>query len=132
MLRRRGLLLLGTALLLALPEFAGADKNPDKKDKPGDDDKLVRLGELVGTLTHVEGAQKYLTLKYTQQVVVPDPQAALQGSVDLVRRQYEILRDPNPLSRRQQLMQLAAEQQRNQLSAFQVRQVSVDLELHAA
>lgn len=130
MVRRLGALLLGACVVLTLAEVADAQK-PAAKDKADTNEPLVKLGEFVVTLTQVEGTQKYLTAEYTQQVVVPDTQAAVQNSLDVMRRQYEILQDPNPISRRQQLLQLLAEQQRNQLNAFQVQQIPVTLELQA-
>lgn len=131
MVLRYCVLLLGTLVVLAVPDFADAQKKPAAKDKADNNESLVKLGEFVVTLTQVEGAQKYLTVQYTQHVVVPNLQAGLQNGWNLMRRQIEIMRNPNPLYRRQLLMQLLAEQQRNRMNAVQVRQVPVSLELQA-
>jgi hypothetical protein len=120
---------LGGLLTLAWFLPAPAVDNRDAKDEPSE--KPARLGEVVAKLTHVEGAQKYLTVQITQKYVVPNPQADFSNGLNLLWRQQEILRNPNPVVRRQQLLQLIAEQQRNQLNAYQVREVPVNVELQA-
>jgi hypothetical protein len=63
-----------TVLLCALSSWAD-DKKDEKKDGKKDDkdakEKLVSLGSVVGKLSQVEGAQKYITVQITIPVVVP-------------------------------------------------------------
>ena len=75
MFLHRLVLPLGALLAFALPYLAAQDKKaPDKDKKAASAAALVRLGEVVATLTEVQASSKQLTVQYNQKVVGKDLQ----------------------------------------------------------
>lgn len=59
------------SLGVLLPALAADDDGAKKTDAKPPSEKLVKLGEVVGRLTRVEGSQKYITVQVSTPVVVP-------------------------------------------------------------
>jgi hypothetical protein len=86
------LALLLVCFLPAIGQDNKTDKKPDKKtDKKADpaekkqpEDKLVPLGELIGRLVRIEGAQKYLTL------AVPQPRYTYPYRITYINRDVDL------------------------------------------
>src|SRR5688500_18910838 len=95
----------GSALLVLFssPSLAAdAKKQADKKDG----DKLVALGQINGTITNIAEGSRNLTVNVVYRYMEPNA-SAFQNQQNLARRQFEIMRNPNPYARQQQLAQLA-------------------------
>jgi hypothetical protein len=119
---------LGFVLLVAAAaSFAVAQekKDPDKDRKDGE--KLVKVGDCTGTITGL-GENKNIKLKVTFRYLEPNP-SAFQNQQNLVRRQFEILRNTNPAERQQQLAQLAQDVAQNQRNLYHPKEVHRNLEL---
>src|SRR5258708_6905475 len=102
----------GLLVLLAclVPVFAADEKKEGKKDKADDPgEKLVVVGQITGKLSRVEGAQKYLVVQVSQTVLVPSN--TMGNQLALLQQQQAIMRNPNPIARRQQLVQLMLQMQ---------------------
>jgi hypothetical protein len=156
---RRGALWISFLLMLVPLTAPGADdkkdappkdaakknfenKEADKKEAPKKDaekpdtEKLVPAGQVTGVLKTVGGSEKYLSLETTVRYLEPNPQAQVhlvQQQQQLALRQMQIMQNPNPFVRNQQMIQLLQQAQLMQLQAqnavLQVKEAKREIEL---
>jgi hypothetical protein len=128
---RRGFCLAALLVLCAGPALAAdPKKDADKDDKKPEGEKLVSLGKVAGVLTGTGGSEADYTIRVTLQVVQPNVQAQvdyLKKQQQLVQRQTQILRDPNPVRRQQQMVQLMRDAQQVPQNLFTVKEVQQDV-----
>jgi predicted secreted protein len=117
-------------LLLTALAIAQEKKDLDKEKKEVKKEELVKLGEVTGTITQL-GEDKSITVKVTARYLEPNT-AALQNQANLARRQIEILRNPNPVERQRQLVQLQIDIANNQRNLYTPKEVSKDVQFQAA
>jgi hypothetical protein len=150
-MRRLTLILAGLFFVLASPVVAQNDKEKvtkDKveKDKP-DKDKLpakleekpepkyIPIAQLAGTLEQAGSESGMLKLRVPIRRIEANPQAQadlINKQPQWLRRQAEIMRNPNPYQRYQQMGQLVQEVQQAQRNLFVLKETHVDLELATA
>ena len=129
--------------LLAVLVFAAPLHAADepKKEEPKKEDavKLVRIGQLVGTVQAFGGSSQNLTVRVPVRYLEPNPQAQAtlaRQQQEWVRRQQQIMTIRNPWQRQQQLAQLIQEAQQQALQAerdmFRVKETHQDVELEPA
>jgi hypothetical protein len=129
-------LALAAPLLLAGAAFA-AEKDRDmqegkKPDKPLS--RLVPAGSLPGTLQSAGGSSGLLRLRVPIRRIEPNVQAQanlIQQQQTWLRRQVEILRNPNPIQRRQQMIELVRDVQQARQNLFTIRDSHIDVDLVA-
>lgn len=127
---RRPLHWLGLAVLaVSLASLASAQEKKDDKDKK-EGDKLVKVGDFSGSLTAL-GEGRTLTLKITHRYLEPNA-SAIQNQQNLVRRQYDIMRNPNPFDRQQQMAQLMRDVANNQRNLYTPKEVHKEVPLQSA
>lgn len=124
-------LLIGLTLPLAAADDAKDKKKDLDKEKPKEAEKLVPLGQYTGVLTSIGGSDKLLTVKITIRYMEPNA-SAFQNQQNLIRRQAEVMRQPNPIERQRQLAQLAYDMAQNQRNLYTKKEVSKDVDVQVA
>src|SRR5437763_6246922 len=103
------------------------------KDKPAPkpEPKLVPVARLVGKLEQTTESGM-LKLRVPIRRIEPNAQAQAnlpQQQQQWMQRQWDIMRNPNPLQRYQQMVQLAQDIQQAQQNLFVIKDTHVDIEL---
>ncbi len=126
-------------LLAVGPVRADGDKDKEKpppkvdpKAEPKAEPKLVPVGRVAGTLQSVGETSGFLTLRIPIRRLEPNTQAIAnlaQQQRQWLARQVQIMRNPNPIQRQQQMLDLVREVQQAERNLFVVKDTHVDVEL---
>jgi hypothetical protein len=123
----------GFALLVAVASTwtaAAQEKKDLDKDQKDKKDELVKLGEVTGMLTGL-GEDRTVTVKVTYRYMEPNA-SAFQNQANLARRQFDIMRNPNPFERQRQMAQLQVDIANNQRNLYTAKEVSKDVAFRPA
>lgn len=130
---RRNLLTAGLVSLLV-----GITVAQDAPEKPAPADKVVPVALLSGTIKSAGDTARELTLKVAVRTLEPNVEAQadyLRRQQQLLLRQRQILANPNPVQRIQQLEQLQRDAQnllRSRANLFRVKTTDRDITLPLA
>jgi hypothetical protein len=118
---------LALTAVVAAPAFA-ADKPDGKLDNQ---EKLVSLGTVRGTLVNPGSDKGNLIVSVTLRYLEPNLQAQanlLRQQQNLLQQQAQIMQTRNPIQRQQLLAQLANQARQQQQNLFTVREIKKDFE----
>jgi hypothetical protein len=99
---------------------------PVTKTKPKPKEKFAYGAHVIGKLTKLEGSTKNFTVQVTY--AEPDPQRILDNQNHYTRTLADISRDNNLGNRQRRLLELQADMQRRQASAYNKKTKDIDFD----
>jgi hypothetical protein len=125
---------LALCLMLLAPDKDKDKDNAKDKDKPVpmvEPPKVIPIAQVSGTLQDA-GETGMIKLRVPIRRIEPNAQAQAaypQQQQEWMKRQWDIMQNPNPVQRYQQMVQLANDVQQAQKNLFVLKETHVDLEL---
>jgi hypothetical protein len=135
-----GLLLVLPASVLAQNEKDKAVKDKPEKDKPAKPEekpepKYIPIAQVAGTLEQAGSESGMIKLRVPIRRIEANPQAQadlIAKQPQWLNRQAQIMRNPNPYQRYQQMGQLVSEVQQAQKNLYVLKESHVDIDLELA